>query len=82
MDQVKPPEPAPIRQRFVANIQNRAIVLHPLETIIHDEVGALAELKRDGLLSSRELRTEQICAAGADPARAAEQNPNGQKREQ
>jgi len=47
VDQMQTPVFPRVGERFVAGVDDGTVVLHPLEEIVLDEIGALADLKFD-----------------------------------
>ena len=60
---------ARVRQRFVAGVDDGAVVLHPLEEVILDVVRALADLERNWFLHGRNFATQPNRADGPNPPR-------------
>ena len=81
-EQMKPAIFPVIGQRFVARVDDRAIELHPLVDVVHDVIGALAELEIDRRFrcGGFEIKRERIGLA--DAARAGKNLARGEKREQ
>ena len=78
---MQPPIFAIIGQRLVARIDDGAIELHPLVDVVHDVVGALADLKIDLRLRLRQFEIESERIRLPDPARAGENLARGKKGE-
>ena len=71
-----------IGQRLVARVDDGAIELHPLVDVVHDVIGALAELKIDRRFRLRRFEIERERIRLPDPARAGENLSRGEKGEQ
>ena len=71
-----------IGQRLIARVDDRAVELNPLINVIHDMVGPLAKLKIDRLFRRRHFEIEGEGIGLADPPRAGENLPRGQKGEE
>ena len=82
MSKVEPPIFPVIGQRLVARVDDRAIELHPLVNVVHDVIGPLAELEIDRFFRRRHIEIEGEGIGLADPARAGENLPGGEKSEQ
>ena len=78
---MQPPIFAIIGQRLVARIDDGAIELHPLVDVVHDVIGALADLKIDLRLRLRHFEIECERIRLTDPARAGEKLSRRKKRE-
>ncbi len=81
-EQMEPAVFPVIGQRLVARVDDGAIELHPLVDVVHDVVGALAELEIDVDLRLRELEIERERVRLPHPARAGENLARGEKGEQ
>ena len=68
MNQMQAAESLRIGQRFIAQVEDCPVVLNPLEAIIHDEVGPLAELKRHDLFTANRFLAKGTRAAAPNPA--------------
>src|SRR5262249_40025642 len=79
VDQVESAKTLWVGERFVTQVKDRAIVLNPLEAIIHDEIRALTELEGHRLLGIKGLFAKRVWAAAANPAGPCKQNPQGQE---
>src|SRR5437762_10414961 len=71
-----------IGERLIARVDDGAIELHPLVNVVHDVIGALAQLEIDVDLRLWELEIERQRVRLPDPARARENLSRGEKREQ
>ena len=81
-EKMEPPVFSIIGQRFVARVDDGAIELHPLVDVVHDVVGALAELEIDRGPRLRELEIERERVRLPDAAGAGENLPRGEESEQ
>ena len=59
MSKMQPPIFAIIGQRLVARIDDGAIELHPLVDVVHDVIGALADLEIDLRLRAAAVRNRR-----------------------
>src|SRR4051794_37624893 len=71
-----------VRERLVARVDDRAVELHPLIDVVHDVIGALADLEIDARIALRDLEIEGERVRLPHPARAGEKLPRGEKGEQ
>src|SRR3954464_6036566 len=71
-----------ISERLVARVNDGAVELHPLVDVVHDVVGALAELEIHLDLGLRELEIERERVGLPDSSRARENLTGGQKSEE
>ena len=71
-----------IRERLVARVDDRAVELHPLVDVVHDVIGALADLEIDVRLRLRELEVERQRVRLPHPAGAGENLARGEEGEQ
>ena len=79
---MEPPIFSVIGQRLVARVDDGAVELHPLIDVVHDMIGALAELEIDLRLRLRQFEIKREWIGLADPARAGKNLPRGKKSEQ
>ena len=82
MDQMQSPILPWISKRFVASIDDRAVVLHPLKEIVLDVIRPLADLERDRRFGTRqfEIERKRICLPYSSGA--SENLPRREKTEQ
>src|ERR1700737_1767812 len=79
---MEPAELSIIRQRLVARVDDRAIKLHPLIDVVHDVIGALAQLKLDTRFGTRRLKVERERISLTDTAGAGENLPRREESQQ
>ena len=72
---MQPPIFSVIGQRLISRVDDGAIELHPLIDVVHDVVGALAELKIDLCLRLLRLEVERQRIRLADATCAREDLP-------
>ncbi len=72
---MQPPILSVIGQRLISRVDDGAIELHPLIDVVHDVVGALAELKIDLCLRLLRLEVERQRIRLADATCACENLP-------
>src|SRR5258708_1039981 len=73
---------ARVGEWFIASVNDGAVVLHPLEEIILDVIGALADLKKGGFLALHDFSAKSRRPNRADSPRAGKQNPKCQEGEE
>ncbi len=81
-EQVQTPVFTVVREGFVARVDDGAVELHPLVDVVDDVVGALADLEVHRRVRARHLEIKRQRVRLPDPARAGENLPRGQEREQ
>src|SRR5438477_2869446 len=64
------PELAIVRQRFIPRINDGTIKLHPLVDVVHDVIGALADLETDGRGVGRQIKIKSERMGLSDASRA------------
>ena len=82
MDQVQPSIKTRVGQRFIAGVNDGAIVLHPFKEIILDVIRALADLERNCCLRWSGLSAKLHRPNGTDAPRTREEDAQRQEREQ
>src|SRR5439155_25748270 len=81
-EQMQAPILPVIGQRFIPRVDDGAIELHPLIDVVHDVIGALAQLKIDLRLLRRRLKIKRQRIGLANTAGAGEDLSRCQKGEQ
>ena len=79
---MQPPVFAVIRVRLVAGVDDGPVELHPLVDVVYDVIGALRDLEVDRRRVAAGFPVEGKGIGLAHPARASEDLPRGEKREQ
>jgi len=79
---MEPPVFSIISERLIAGVDNGAIELHPLVDVVHNMIGALAELEIHGHFGLRELEIERERVRLSHPTRACENLARGEKSQQ
>ena len=81
-EQVQPAIFPIICERLIARVDDRTIELHPLIDVVHDVIGALADLKIDARFALRNFEIKRERVRLPHSARAGENLPRGEEREQ
>ena len=70
---------ARVRERFITRIDNRAVELHPLEQIVVDIIGALADLEMAVRAVAQEVAAQLRAGRRPHPPRADKKLPQSEE---